>query len=399
MKSKVCLVFLLFFTLSFTVYAQGNKVSTSVSYILVPYRVKNLWGFSDQFGNIKIKPIYDSIEKNQYYWTDGAAFKNLMVVTKGNQKFVINHLNQVVVPVAKSFDDFDLDSYCYEAVIAKKNNKKALYYDGKELLPCTYDYIERISNRSFKITTNNKTGLINSSGKVIVPVKFAILGFKDFKADKIVWRARNDFKTEGEVFEDKNINDTIPKDHSLGSTTLRSTYDLAKSKTDGVIRLNLDSAFLFLKPDYQNLKADEEHPHLIYFEKKGKKGLYNAILRKIVLPCEYDEIKVNHDWNAEIIILVRKGLLGVIGEWGNVIVPPIFDTIYGKQLPFTLVKGKQVGMLTSSIHYVKPIYKSVKYSESVYDLKAQSAFGLFEVETLTGKKGMINDKGFEYFKD
>lgn len=398
MKPKFYLIFLLFFHISSTLYPQDKRNNTDpVPYILVPYRIKNLWGFSDQAGNIKIKAIYDSVKEIKYYWTDGDTFKNLMVVTKGKEKMVINHLNQVVVPGNKGFEGFKLDSYNYKTVIVERNNKEGLYYDGKELLPCAYDHIERMRNLSFQMRTGSLNGLINSSGKVIVPQKFIFLNinFRDKQAGKVTWQASNDLKGKSEIFEDQEVTDNTPNNHPMGSTTLRSTFSLRKP---GEV-LMLDSMIKTLKPGYQNIKPDNEYIHLIYIEKNKKKGLYNANLKKIVIPCEYDDIKVSGPMNAEIIILVKKGFYGFMGEWGNVIVPPIFDTVSGRQLPHTLIKGNHVGMLTESIHYVKPLYKSINYYDAVYNLKTESAFRLFVVETLTGKQGFINDDGFEYFKD
>lgn len=394
MKSKASLVILLF-SIPSVLYARHKTNNASIPYILVPYRVKNQWGFSDQAGNIKIKPVYTGVKEIRYYWTDGNEFKNLMVVAKGNETFAINHLNHVIVPANKGFDNFELDPYSYETVIAKKSNKEALYYDGKELLPCVYDDIERLANISFRFRGNNLVGLINSSGKIIVPQKILFLGFGNIIADKLTWNARNDIKAKSEIFEDQRINDTIPRYHTLGSATLRSTSDVK----EGNLHLYIDSAIKVLQSNHQNLRPDENHPHLVYIGKNGKKGLYNAILKKMIIPCEYEEIKVSEVFSAEIIIFIKKGHYGVMGEWGNVIVPPIFDAIYGKRFPYTLVKGKQVGMLTESITYVKPMYKEIKYSDTVYDFKAKSNIQLFEVATRTGKKGFINDKGFEYFKD
>lgn len=56
-------------------------------------------------------------------------------------------------------------------------------------------------------------------------------------------------------------------------------------------------------------------------------------------------------------------------------------------------------MLTESIYYIKPKYKSIKYADAVYELKTERSFRLYEVETLTGKKGFVSGEGFEYFRD
>jgi hypothetical protein len=85
--------------------AFANQDNEPLPYLLVPYRVKNIWGFSDVKGNIKIAPQYNDFKEIKYYWTDGSKFQSVMIVRKGGDTFAINHHNQIIVPPNGHFDD------------------------------------------------------------------------------------------------------------------------------------------------------------------------------------------------------------------------------------------------------------------------------------------------------
>lgn len=144
---------------SYAVFPHSTVDETlTVPYVLVPYRIKDKWGFSDQKGNLKIQPVYEKVHDMQYYYIDG-KYKNLMVVTKNGELLVINHLNQVVVSGIKGFDKFSLNASNYETVIVGRQNKKGVYFNGKEIIPCIYDEIETLANLTFRITTGEMKGL------------------------------------------------------------------------------------------------------------------------------------------------------------------------------------------------------------------------------------------------
>ena len=391
MKFKLVICFLLCTNMANTAFAVADKIA-SVAYVLVPYRIKDKWGFSDQKGNMKISPVYDQVLKMNYYFTDGKSFRNLMVVKKGAETFVINHFNQIVVPGGKGFDYFRLDPYNYETVIVGQHNNRGLYFNGAVLIPCIYDEVEKMSNLTFKVRKVQLQGLINSKGKVVIPVKYNFVGFQHVNSEQFTWNARNDLKEKSLLFEDQNIHDDTPASNHMGATSLRS-------EILNVVRLNLDSAVNALKTNYSAVQPDVKYPHLVYVVKNSKKGLYNVILKKLVIPCEYEEVMVNPNFSAEIIIKVKKQYYGFVGEWGNIQAPCIFDAVLNKEAPFLLVKGKSIGMLSESIHYIKPEYTSIENFEGVYDGVAGKKIELFRVKTSLGQTGIINNEGFKYFKD
>ncbi|WP_316738487.1 WG repeat-containing protein [Pedobacter aquatilis] len=396
MKSRTLLTLFIFINLATAIYGQSKIKHTPASAnFLVPYRIKDLWGFSDQYGNIVIKPMYSTVGKICFYWTDGKAFKSLMEVAKGNRKFVINHLNETIVPIEKEFDAFSFDSYSYETVIACKKGKKALYYDSKELLPALYDNIERMRNLSFKISKGNLNGLVNSKAELVVPQRFYFVFLEKTGDREVTWGASRGAKEGKETFSDKKVLDTLPTIHDMGSISLNSTLSLEGAGN----MLNIDSAKNALSISYQDVKTDDYYPFLIHISKNGKKGLYNAITKKIIIPAEYELVKIDHGLNPEIIILVKNGTYGFFNDFGKMIVPPIIETIYDTRLPLTLVKGNLVGMLTETAHYIKPKYKKINYLTSIRDFKAGQVFTLYEVETMNGKKGFVSNSGTEYFKD
>lgn len=370
-----------------------GKDDHSLPYMLVPYRVKKLWGFSDVNGNIKIAPQYDDVKQIQYYWTDGLSFKSVMVVSKAGNTFAINHLNQNMTPVDGHYDDISLEPYDYGVVTVLKQGKRGLFYDRKQIIPCQYEHIEHQKNLSFRVSFNGRSGIINSKGTIIVPVNYYGISSKNSDKEQVTWAASND-KNKNDEFKDDLVVDP-GKQNSRSYTTYETSpaqLDMSQARQDTIIK-NIHKI-------YPAAIMDPEYSYLFHIQKNGKWGIFNILTNKQTVPCQYDEVKVEKNTKPKIAIRVKKGTFyGYIDENNNVLAPLIFNaitTLYGN---FSLHKGAYVGLLNSNLKYISPKYLSIQYSDGVYDAVATKLYDFYRVATASGQKGYINSSGFEYFTD
>jgi hypothetical protein len=369
----------------------AEKDDSPLPYMLVPYRVKNLWGFSDVKGNLKIAPQYDGVKQIKYYWANGSSFKSVMVVSKGGNIFAINHLNQVIVPADGHFDELDVDYYYYGVVVVTKQGQKGVFYNRKQIVPCQYTYIEREKNLSFRVSNNGKSGIINSKGKIVVPVEYYGMHVKDSAKEHTTWIASND-KNKNDEFKDDLVVDPGKQESRTYSINEVSPLNISISQTQQ------DTIIKNVRKIYPDALMDKQYSYLIYVKKDGKWGILNILKNKQTVPYEYDELKIEKNTKPKIAIRAKKGdLYGYIDDNNNVLAPIIFKSITTYYSNFILLQPPKVGMLTGRQKYIAPRYLKIDYSDDVYDAKTESLQEFYMVLTASGKKGYVNSAGFEYF--
>ena len=98
--------------------------------ILIPYRNKNLWGYADTSGVIKIKPIYDSADFFNFS-------KTVTEVYKDRKVSLITIDGNLLFPLSDSYQIFGNNYF------VTKDKKQGVYSKtGKLLVPIEYDLIE-----------------------------------------------------------------------------------------------------------------------------------------------------------------------------------------------------------------------------------------------------------------
>jgi hypothetical protein len=404
MKVLCCLVtYLLIATSSYSGSAPTEKHvkreiattpdDTSLPYMLVPYRIKNLWGFSDLKGNMKITPQYDDVKQIKYYWTDGSSFQSVMVVSKGANIFAINHHNDVVVPPDGNFDDISLDEYYYSVATITKQGKKGVFYNNKQIIPCQYSSIEREKNLSFRVLADGKSGIINSKGKIVVPVEYYGMHIKGEDKEHVTWIAGKANNVKNDFQDDLVVDPRKQEMHTYNISGMSPPQlNLLPGQEDTIIKN--------IRKIYPNATMDNNYSYIIYVNKNGKWGIFNVLKNKLTVPCEYDELKAENNTQPQIAIRAKKGMLyGYIDEDNNILAPLIFNAAGKVYNNFILRQGTKVGMLTGGLQYIPPNYLSIKVSDDVFDAKTATTQFFLKVITASGQKGYINSNGFEYFKD
>lgn len=379
--------------LSFHLYAQ--KPSTSE--VLIPFREKKLWGLSDTLGNLKVKPIYKEI-KSFFIDKQNDEFISRYVVKTNKSYFVINKDKKVFLPEANTYDSIQISTYYPNHFWVFKKGKTGLYHNKKEIIACLYDEILPIANGSYRIKKGDLMGLINASGKLIIPAQYQYIrptwdddeteeGEEKEKANQFVWIAESS-KGEKKFYDtkvsqtsvatatiyEKRLGDETTSgdsdDYDLIQKKLLETYDkvaintflkiayVTKNDKKGVVDLTTNQEIINLI--YDDVVYDDVNKKIRIFKAKrnGKYGLIQAG-NKAILNCEFDDIDENH-------VLTKDNRKGVF----------VFNTIYP---------------------YIKPKYITLKSVEPI-SITDYWQFGLFEVTTEKGK-GYVGENGVEFFKD
>lgn len=199
---------------------EGKEVVKPIYQIVVPG-----WGTSDYFLLIKKDGTQDlffpnkALLINTQYRNIGGFYKGLATYTSDNKLFgYIDTLGNVAIPaqyeVAENFSDYGmavvkmggqvglidtkgkwLISPQYEAIsivnkaniIVKKDCKFYLYGVDNQLLSKEYDMINMVYRTTFfSVLQGDKSGLIDSVGKEIVPCQFEkIANYNDYKPSEI----------------------------------------------------------------------------------------------------------------------------------------------------------------------------------------------------------------------
>src|SRR6476660_982171 len=113
-----------------------KKIPKKTVSILVPYRDKNLWGFADTLGNIKLQPVYKKLVHFQYYDGGKANF-----IFKADKNFVIINQDLKTVmaeSVSAAYDSVSIHPYYPNHVHVHKDGKLGAYKNGKEIIRPIY---------------------------------------------------------------------------------------------------------------------------------------------------------------------------------------------------------------------------------------------------------------------
>jgi hypothetical protein len=196
--------------------------------LLIPFRVDKQWGYANEMREIKISPVYDSVG----LFNSSKSSGDYANVKQGNAFFNINMQGERVADTIKdgvslkletmilgSLKKYkhDIEEYLffytkdgmlgikyekdtlvgpkfvnfgeYSNGLASLKTKKgwALYDSTGRRLSSTYDSLSEIRNNFIIVMKNNKYGLIDKTGKVIIKRKYQHLesvSFKSFVARK-----------------------------------------------------------------------------------------------------------------------------------------------------------------------------------------------------------------------
>lgn len=388
-------IYLLFLLSVTNIFSQNVKKNE----LLLPYRDGNLWGLCDTLGKVKVKPFTTGMVD---FMVTPPSFKGKYVIKKNGKISIIDQQKRVLFP------EMDLDSvkmfFFSKDIFAYKNNKMGVIRNFKIFIPVQYDEVSFAANESYVAQKGGKQGLINSKGKLIIPIKYTVVfdswkENRDENRDKFYWVARDEKSdgTENEIGFTDNIvlRDETPVWYSAPVVGMKIQVTEEEEERRKKIGEKYGEVVSF------SINSNSGNIDMYIVKMSEGYGVYNVDQDKIILKSD-DSIEVcgsNYGYTA--FLMKKNGQMGLIDETGKVLLDYEYDTIEKEWLGICILKkGNKKGMFVLNSIYkpVKPKYKEIKILEAI-PVSESWQFGLFEVITQAGKKGLLGENGVEYFKN
>jgi len=239
-------------------------------------------GYIDKTGKVIIAMNFDGAES----FIDGFA-----IVNKGGKTEYSTTANggkfTFINRTGKLISDFKFDGiYNFESGLAKVRSGK-MYSDsarygfvntaGKEILPMIYNYIETLSRGYYQLTLENKNGIIDSLGIIVLPVEYDDIEHRDYPIE-----IKNTFQAVYQI-------------------EINHKYGYINNKGQIVVPVIYDKLGYF------------EEEKLTYCKKIDGKYGYIDKMGKEVLPSIYDEAENFYDGSAEVTLNGKKIIINSKG--------------------------------------------------------------------------------------
>ena len=293
-------------------------------------KMNNKWGYINSYGKEVITNMkYDNV----YQFKNGRAevtlnYKKGLIDTNGKEIVPLIYdeivrLDNGFVDVAKYVEGSDVMNH---ALVNEKT--------GKMITSLEYDFLDYgyksgmpFRNKVARIIKNNKVGLVDENGKLIIPLIYDAIdsmgdmyavfknnkyGFVDGKA-KIIIPIENDFKNEEEFYDEISGVDAyfsslllLSRNHKYGFADRRGSI-VTPIKYDSVKRRYFGGAFVSI-----NKKCG-------YVNENGKE----------TIPAKFDVplSNMNTNFDEGILIYKENNKWGAIDSTGVNIVKPKYDSM------------------------------------------------------------------------
>ncbi|MBB4807582.1 hypothetical protein HNP38_002888 [Chryseobacterium defluvii] len=442
------LFILIFYLISLLIYSQEFRI---------PFRSKNLWGFADKTGKIKVTPKYDSvsISNDNLRWFVYKNNKTGVIDSSGNEKLATEYDSIERKPLHSRDNDF----YLFK-------NKKTGYADigGKIIFPCDYKeivacneiLIGKISNffiqrengsfwelqgynhdiqinqiqefenfyeGNYSIKKNNKWGFYNVSlKKWIFNAEYDEIGslhYKDFYEKKKEYSDYRYFAKKGDTYylctedfkiaEFKNKYDDFFEDKRSAAKTYSTVFrDSGEPEKKSFTQNNSDFSKVYRLSSYSGGPGQIKILH-----EKNKFGLQIAdpYEEKKILP-KYDEIQLIAEGGShrnEVAFFRKKDKWGIFDLKKFVWVTEVAynDIILSKIRNILLVKDKKnIGLFEINdgrtdfdTQFIPPIYE--KFSTIQYARSLDDNYKSFHVYFFikNGKIYPVGMNGVQFYQD
>jgi hypothetical protein len=357
--------------------------------ILIPYRVKELWGFSDTLGNVKVQPIYKKLIQFYYYDNGKANF-----VMKGDKNLVVvNQDQKVVMPetVSANYDSISTHSYYPNHVHIYKDGYLGVYKNGKEIIKPIYRSIGSEPNESFIVSQKGLFGLFNGTGKMIIPAEYRHIepSWDDVTETNFVWVAESG--SGKKRFSDLRIPQPKSDDE----------IEIVEKRMGGQTIEGDTEVPAHIKTKYDKVERETGY-NIYYVKREGLTGVFDGNTNSEIIALQYENIRlVSIENNGKIFLVSKNGLSGLVRSGNTILVPLEFNDIAANPYleGFVLTKnGKKGFYIRNTIYpYIKPLYNDILVKEEI-PVTRRWSFGLFKVQT-DGGEGYVGENGVEFFKD
>lgn len=327
----------------------------------------NLYGIINSEGKELIPNEYISLK---HYENETYKAK------KGSQYYSITISKDAVKIIYNKFDFIKLENSLNFQIY---KNYKYGFADKrlKPLSPIIYDSIYFFSPHIYVVKNNDKYGLTNENGKVIIPIAYQ--GFKVSKFNDSVFFAKSNnhwkiinslnksiFESDFDdiepiKFSDKNAVLILNKNQKFGIGDTKGNIILVPQfdkihSFEKIKRLGISN-----KEDVLNkLNINVSKSHFAKVEIDNKFGLINET-GKIFLEPIFDDFKINEMFRDNKSILSINGHFGVINEYFETIIPFEYDKIKQLKDGFFVRKNKKVGCINIQGKFIlDTLYDEIK---------------------------------------
>ncbi|WP_164472048.1 WG repeat-containing protein [Amniculibacterium aquaticum] len=245
--------------------------------------------------------------------------ENIYLERKNNLYGIVDSLNKTIIPF-----NYDFIEYKNSVFIVRKGDKNGIVnIENREIIPLQFKYIlPRDNNRFILWTKNSEFGLTDTSGKIILQVKY-----------KSVSSNKNDdfYLTENKngycgVF-DINGNMIFPEEYIFYT---EDNYKIFATKNNKPLILDLlnptntivlDENISFVNTA-RHFSVDEKYYQII--KQNNKYGLINS-MNEIIIPVKFDNLISSQNWRY--FIIEQNGKKGLINTDNKIIKEPKYDKI------------------------------------------------------------------------
>lgn len=322
-----------------------------------------VWGCFDADGVPNLVTPYRSghLELNKYF-----------EVYDGEYSGIIDLSGKVLIPLEYS----DLRIYAKDIICGTKDKRWGCFtIKGEQRFISDYDKNRRVFENYFVVQKDDKHGLINKDGEIVIPLNYPYL---DLFSNKNLLRVKKDNKW-GVIDIDENI--ILPLEYEIFSEfdDRRKAMSISDGKKNGYIN---EKAEIVLPVIYDEILVYSDHYATL--RKGDKYGIVDPA-GTIVLPVEYDF--VHSDVYKKTIIRIGKNeKSGYVDLKGNMILPAEYKFIRGlDDAPnYTVIeKNNKEGLVnkTTGQLIISPQYNKIK---SIKD-------GMV-IAILDDKYGFVSDK-------
>lgn len=309
------------------------------------------------------KPILD----NQFDSIEYDNNTNLIVVDKSNKQGVYNLQGENIIPIEydsiniggdyinatkdnnrevfgtdgnriqTTFANHQKVSNDYYIIIDENNNYNIADSSNHLLLQQQYLYIEYYNNDLFIVTQGTNSGIINSNGNVVVPIKYNSLQRIENKNLIIATTAQNNkvdlINGEGKISE--GIDNGIVDIH------------------DNYIKIYSENNMKYFDMNGNEIKYKDIFPNnKLYAENKNGKWGFVDKSGNTVVDYIYDMVT---EQNGDVAGIKKDGLWGVVDSSGNVILKPVYKLNWNN-IVFLSTYYEQNGQIGDKV-YSSDIYQ------------------------------------------
>lgn len=210
--------------------------------------------------------------------------------------------------------------------IRRKKKYGFMDKDGREVIPCKYDFVEGFKEGLAKVRLNKKYGFIDISGKEVIPCKFDEAG--EF-CEGLAWvRLDDDYSyinKKGKVVIKLEDDEETPTNFSEGLTTAMVDDELCFINQKGKVVIDCDDyeqVYCFNEGMARVIDDDDEWG---FIDKKGK----------LIVHCIYDDAE---DFSEGLAVVKDGGKYGYVDNTGKLVIPCRYDYAWSFHEGFAIVK-------------------------------------------------------------